>query len=74
VATDEMSPTPAASPSRPSTKLIALTIVTTSSTVRIAPWFWSRISSEPPAPLPPHGTQKMIHCSPSSTRMPAQVV
>ena len=41
VATAAISPMPAASPSRPSTKFIALTIVTTSRTDSRPPWFWS---------------------------------
>jgi hypothetical protein len=51
-------PRPAASPSRPSTKFIALTSATVSSTVSSALWSAPRMRMEPeigPGPPPPHG-------------------
>src|SRR5450759_3212504 len=60
-----MPTTPAASPSRPSTKLIAFTVTSTSSTVNGTP------TSAPSEIVPRPGTSTNSSCSPSSTITPA---
>ena len=76
VAPAAISPMPAASPSRPSTKFIAFTSATVSSTVSSTPCSWPRIRNDPemPEPPPPHGTQNTVHCTPNSTSTPAAVI
>ncbi len=76
VAPAAIMPIPAARPSSPSTKFIALTSATVSTTVSSTPCSWPRISSEPetPGPSPPHGTQNTAHCTPPSTSTPAAVI
>ena len=76
VADAAISPIPAASPSSPSTKFIALISATVSTTVSSTPWVSPRIRNEPeiPVPPPPHGIQNVTHCTPASTSTPAAVV
>ena len=76
VAVAAIRPIPAASPSRPSTKFMALTSATVSTTVSSTPCSWPRIRNEPetPVPPPPHGIQNASHCTPASTSSPAAVV
>jgi hypothetical protein len=76
VADAAISPIPAASPSSPSTKFMALIRATVSTTVSSTPWVSPRMRNEPeiPVPPPPHGIQNVTHCTPASTSTPAAVV
>ena len=76
VAVAAISPMPAARPSRPSTKFIAFTSATVTTTVSSTPCSRPRIRNEPemPGPPPPHGIQNANHWIPASTSRPAAVV
>src|SRR3954471_15702683 len=64
---------PAASPSSPSTKFMALISATVSTTVSSTPWVSPRMRNEPPIPLPPPPPpiQNTTHPPPPTTTPPA---
>ena len=67
IAVAAMAPSPAASPSSPSTKFIALTIVSVNTTVSSPAWSWSRTRMLPS----PKGMYSSVHDTPIATRTPA---
>ncbi len=67
IAIAAMAPSPAARPSSPSTKFIALTMVRVNTTVSNPAWSWSRTRMLPS----PNGRYTRVHDTPMATRTPA---